>query len=428
MATDADLNWLRSEWTQLFSSLNVAPEASQHAFDELVEHYSSPGRYYHTLAHIQQVLQTIHLLKDEARDLAAVLLAGWYHDVIYDSKAKDNEEKSAAYAMETLRRLGIAEKTVQRVVDLIVATKTHEPWPGDTDADILLDADLAILGADEEYARYSEAIRKEYAWVPIKEYCQARQAVLRSFFKTKDYAKWPIYRTAPMESLEQSARFNVATEIAALDRELRRIQLEAEWLADDWGGIFEHDFLEDHRIGTRRKFGLCICGHCRRNWDIIDPRCRGAVEAVERVADGVIPENELSRFREGVEAVNAEIQADASSRYSGIAWQVTAIRRMIQTPYDPSAFDAVELCTKAEIREVIGNPFRPVTVDSTWRTCTVLSVAQSIYDERAFERMPILADALEDAGCDNADILEHCRQPGEHVRGCWVVDLILGKS
>jgi hypothetical protein len=58
----------------------------------------------------------------------------------------------------------------------------------------------------------------------------------------------------------------------------------------------------------------------------------------------------------------------------------------------------------------------------------VLGVARAIYDERAFERMPILADALEDTGCDNADILEHCRQPGEHVRGCWVVDFILGKS
>jgi hypothetical protein len=64
----------------------------------------------------------------------------------------------------------------------------------------------------------------------------------------------------------------------------------------------------------------------------------------------------------------------------------------------------------------------------TWRTSNVIAVAQSIYDDRAFDRLPILADALEDAGCDNADILNHCRQPGEHVRGCWVVDLVLGKS
>ena len=63
-----------------------------------------------------------------------------------------------------------------------------------------------------------------------------------------------------------------------------------------------------------------------------------------------------------------------------------------------------------------------------WNDGTVHRVAQAIYDERAFERMPILADALEDAGCDNADILNHCRNGGEHVRGCWVIDLLLGKS
>jgi len=78
--------------------------------------------------------------------------------------------------------------------------------------------------------------------------------------------------------------------------------------------------------------------------------------------------------------------------------------------------------------DVFGNPFRPATVDPTWRTATVTSLAQAIYTERAFDRLPILADALEDAGCTDADILNHCRQPGEHARGCWVVDLVLGKE
>ncbi|MBL8799394.1 MAG: hypothetical protein JNM56_36260 [Planctomycetia bacterium] len=80
------------------------------------------------------------------------------------------------------------------------------------------------------------------------------------------------------------------------------------------------------------------------------------------------------------------------------------------------------------IRDVLCNPFRPVTVDSSWLTPTVVSLATAIYEERAFDRLPILADALEDAGCDNTDILNHCRQPGDHVRGCWAVDLVLGKS
>ena len=80
------------------------------------------------------------------------------------------------------------------------------------------------------------------------------------------------------------------------------------------------------------------------------------------------------------------------------------------------------------LRDIFGNPFRPVAFDSRWQTETVVSLAGGIYADRAFDRMPILADALEDAGCDNADVLTHCRGSGPHVRGCWVVDLVLGKE
>ncbi|MCE9566330.1 MAG: hypothetical protein K8U57_30265 [Planctomycetes bacterium] len=80
------------------------------------------------------------------------------------------------------------------------------------------------------------------------------------------------------------------------------------------------------------------------------------------------------------------------------------------------------------VRDIFGNPFRPVTVDPAWLTSTVLQLAGGIYEDRAFARLPILADALQDAGCDNDDVLNHCRQPDEHVRGCWVVDLVLGKK
>jgi hypothetical protein len=75
----------------------------------------------------------------------------------------------------------------------------------------------------------------------------------------------------------------------------------------------------------------------------------------------------------------------------------------------------------------LGNPTR-TTERETWLTPTVETLATTIYDQRAFDRLPILADALEEAGCTDADILSHCRQPGVHVRGCWVVDLILGKE
>jgi hypothetical protein len=80
------------------------------------------------------------------------------------------------------------------------------------------------------------------------------------------------------------------------------------------------------------------------------------------------------------------------------------------------------------IRDIFGNPFRPVTFSPAWRTDAVLTLARQMYDSRDFSAMPILADALQDAGCDNEDILNHCRSDGPHVRGCWVADLVLGKG
>jgi hypothetical protein len=80
------------------------------------------------------------------------------------------------------------------------------------------------------------------------------------------------------------------------------------------------------------------------------------------------------------------------------------------------------------LRDIFGNPFRPVAADPAWHTSTAVGLASAIYAERAFDRLPILADALEDAGCDHPDVLAHCRSHPEHARGCWVVDLILGKS
>jgi len=80
------------------------------------------------------------------------------------------------------------------------------------------------------------------------------------------------------------------------------------------------------------------------------------------------------------------------------------------------------------LRHIVGNPFHPIAVNPSWLSSTVISLTEAIYEERAFERMPILADALEDAGCAHQDILDHCRAGGEHCRGCWVVDLALGKS
>jgi len=82
----------------------------------------------------------------------------------------------------------------------------------------------------------------------------------------------------------------------------------------------------------------------------------------------------------------------------------------------------------ALLLDVVGNPFRPVTADPAWLTSDDVALAEGIYQERAFDRMPILADALQDAGCDNEDVLNHCRSEGPHVRGCWVIDLLTGRT
>jgi hypothetical protein len=80
------------------------------------------------------------------------------------------------------------------------------------------------------------------------------------------------------------------------------------------------------------------------------------------------------------------------------------------------------------VREQFGNPFRPVAFSKSWRTDTAIALARQMYESRDFGAMPILADAIQEAGCDNDDILSHCRGDGPHVRGCWVVDLVLGKE
>jgi hypothetical protein len=119
---------------------------------------------------------------------------------------------------------------------------------------------------------------------------------------------------------------------------------------------------------------------------------------------------------------------------------------MSETKFDASAYEQTSLgprlksseLAKAQnrraelhaglVRDIFGNPFRPVSFNPSWHTSTVIALAQGIYEDRAFDRMPILADALQDANCDNEEILDHCRQRGEHTRGCWVVDLLLEKN
>jgi hypothetical protein len=135
-------------------------------------------------------------------------------------------------------------------------------------------------------------------------------------------------------------------------------------------------------------------------------RERDTLLAMQQFADG-------QRTREAVLALagKPEWAAMAESAWdAAVLWATQAIR--------PNQL----------LREIFGNPFRPVAVEAYWRTGNVVGLAQAIYQDHAFDRMPILADALEDAGCTNEVVLAHCRGEGPHVPGCWVVDLVLGKE
>lgn len=201
------VNEAREKWHKLLRAWSVLPALADRTFEELARAYSGPGRYYHTLDHVLDVLAMVENLAPQAKNLQAVQLAAWLHDVIYDSKASDNEGPSAQYAERLCETLAIPGGGV--VSSLILKTKTHEPG-SDPDAQVLIDADLAILGAGElAYRDYADKIRLEYAWVPPAAYRQGRQRVLESFL-----ARPRIFHF--LSHLEESARHNLLAEIARL--------------------------------------------------------------------------------------------------------------------------------------------------------------------------------------------------------------------
>jgi hypothetical protein len=251
---------------------------------------------------------------------------------------------------------------------------------------------------------------------------------------------------------------------------------EQEWLAaTDPQPMLE--FLRGK--ASDRKLRLFAVACCRRLHNVpigngyrkaIDGFSQRILHLTESLADGLVAERELlavaapyyewrrdsaARQPFAAEAVrrtivtkDAETANQAASTIAGIrAWEVAG--NSVKTtcgdadeetqwlwgftggPPDP-AFQAEIVseskCQSLLVRDIFGNSFRPVTLNPCWLTSTVKQLAESIYQERAFERLPILADALEHADCNNEDILAHCRQGGEHCRGCWVVDLVLGKE
>lgn len=210
---------------------------------------------------------------------------------------------------------------------------------------------------------------------------------------------------------------------------------------------FLHGAWGEQPRWSERQKRLFVCACCRRIWsELADERSRQAVIMAEQYVESAVSKEAL------------EGAGDAASVVSDGYWHEGFHEQGIPRPYSVAAYNttvssdwwggapafdapdaiilevtpdrAVEAAAQCEIlREIVGNPFRPVAFNPDWRTSDVMLLANGIYAERAFDRMPILADTLQDAGCDSDDILNHLRDAhATHVRGCWALDLVLGKE
>jgi hypothetical protein len=212
--------------------------------------------------------------------------------------------------------------------------------------------------------------------------------------------------------------------------------MEQEWLeCADPGKMLE--FLRGKV--SDRKLRLFAVACCRRIWDsLTDDRSRKAVEAAERRADNTMSGKELDKALSAAlrcahdRKVNDAIKDAAYAAASSAFWLAPDTVQAAIYAVGAASIDGSEVIANREqcnlLHCIFGNPFRSITIDPIWLSSTVLSIAQAIYDEKVFDRMPILADAIEESGCISQDILNHMRSGGEHVKGCWALDLVLGKK
>jgi hypothetical protein len=210
---------------------------------------------------------------------------------------------------------------------------------------------------------------------------------------------------------------------------------EAEWLACTDPRL-QLVFLEGKATDRKARLFACGVGRCMLPY-LGDERSRRVVEVAEKHADGLATGTELAAAREAAldakRGAASHIVSWLGDRFPWQAARMTVVSiQQVQT--DGTARDwssNVAARSRSLLHCVFGNPFKSSALDPSWldwNGSTVVKLAQGIYDDRAFDRLPVLADALEEAGCHDADILGHCRHPGPHVRGCWVVDLLTGRN
>lgn len=200
------------DWLALWRDCG-AGNNGERAFSELIKAYSFPAeRFYHTLKHVRECLDEFAAAKSLTAHPREIDFALWYHDAIYNSRAKDNEERSADLAKRTAIENGFDPKFAQRVYDLILATR-HKTEPAGDDEKIIVDVDLSILGKpDPVFDQYEIDIRKEYAWVDEAQFRAGRGAILKAFLERPRIYSTPFFYS----KYEAKARRNLARSIAQL--------------------------------------------------------------------------------------------------------------------------------------------------------------------------------------------------------------------
>jgi len=190
-------------------------DGSPAVFDALLTAYSEPQRVYHSTAHLRDCLKQFDTVRHLAKDDAALEVAIWFHDAVYDPRGADNEERSAEWAERELSACNAPSGAIAQVRKLILATK-HQVPPDDRDTELLLDIDLSILGRDPAvFDAYDAAIREEYQFVPEEQFREARARILSGFLNREF-----IYHTTDFRRLyEQQARENLRRIIAVLRRQ-----------------------------------------------------------------------------------------------------------------------------------------------------------------------------------------------------------------
>ena len=192
-------------WALTAKQLSLDDDTTQKFHASLYDAYSEVQRHYHSIQHIVECLEHFHQIKTYLDDTLSVELAIWFHDVIYNPQAHDNEQQSADYMQRMLKNVLGAEQ-IAKIYAWILATKAHAQTV-DTDLAYLLDIDLAILASDPvRFAEYERQIRQEYAWVEPSLYVKKRQQVLRHFLETQ-----PLYQTPFFQKCyERLAKRNLA--------------------------------------------------------------------------------------------------------------------------------------------------------------------------------------------------------------------------